>query len=178
MYVCMYVYVYDSFVDHLIEASGTSIRPSMPCMCTDGASAVWLTAASFITPSSTLATQTTTTTPSLTTPAPPTASLHDNSSNNDNDNDAKIWSGADCTRVYRPVGDLELMYLVNNNALPSTQPYQAIIEGDAGRTYAEKYLLVLIQSSYIINMMPRPSPQTSPSPSPSTFPFLSSNTGK
>jgi hypothetical protein len=43
-------------------------------------------------------------------------------------------------RVYRPMGDREATYLITYNQLPSTQPYQAIIEGDNGRTYAEKYL--------------------------------------
>lgn len=44
------------------------------------------------------------------------------------------------TLVYRPMGDLEALHVVAHNQLPSTQPYQAIIEGEAGRTYAEKYL--------------------------------------
>lgn len=44
------------------------------------------------------------------------------------------------TNVYRPMGDSEILYLVTNNALPNTQPYQAIIEGTPGREYAEKYL--------------------------------------
>ena len=44
------------------------------------------------------------------------------------------------TNVYRPVGDVELQYLFTHNKLPGTQPYQAIIEGTAGRAYAEKYL--------------------------------------
>jgi hypothetical protein len=42
--------------------------------------------------------------------------------------------------VYRPMGDLEILFLVKNGALPNTQPYQAIIEGENGRLYAEKYL--------------------------------------
>eukprot|EP01061_Rhynchopus_euleeides_P021305 TRINITY_DN34770_c0_g1_i1.p1 TRINITY_DN34770_c0_g1~~TRINITY_DN34770_c0_g1_i1.p1 ORF type:complete len:180 (+),score=68.72 TRINITY_DN34770_c0_g1_i1:38-541(+) len=42
--------------------------------------------------------------------------------------------------VYRPMGDLEAQHLVDNGQLPSTQPYQAIMEGPAGRDYAEKYL--------------------------------------
>jgi hypothetical protein len=46
----------------------------------------------------------------------------------------------DQTVVYRPVGDLELLYLVKNKQLPDTQPYQAIIEGLDGLIYAEKYL--------------------------------------
>jgi len=44
------------------------------------------------------------------------------------------------TNAYRPMGDIELLFLLAHNALPSTQPYQAIIEGKAGRAYAEKYL--------------------------------------
>lgn len=44
-----------------------------------------------------------------------------------------------CT-VYRPMGDAEILYLVNNNQLPDTQPYQAIVEGEAGRQYAQKFL--------------------------------------
>src|SRR5262245_1622491 len=46
----------------------------------------------------------------------------------------------DFTCVYRPMGDLEISYLVETGSLPNTQPYQAIIEGETGRTYAEKYL--------------------------------------
>jgi hypothetical protein len=44
------------------------------------------------------------------------------------------------TLVYRPMGDLEALHVVAHNQLPATQPYQAIIEGEAGRSYAEKYL--------------------------------------
>ena len=44
------------------------------------------------------------------------------------------------TNVYRPMGDLEVRYLVEHGELPDTQPYQAIIEGDNGRLYANKYL--------------------------------------
>eukprot|EP01133_Synstelium_polycarpum_P004008 gene4008-4641_t len=44
------------------------------------------------------------------------------------------------TNVYRPMGDIEARYLVEHGHLPSTQPYQAIIEGVAGRAYANKYL--------------------------------------
>ena len=44
------------------------------------------------------------------------------------------------TVLYRPMGDLELEYLLAHGALPSTQPYQAVIEAAAGRVYAEKYL--------------------------------------
>uniref|UniRef100_A0A0G4GVS9 Uncharacterized protein n=1 Tax=Chromera velia CCMP2878 TaxID=1169474 RepID=A0A0G4GVS9_9ALVE len=44
------------------------------------------------------------------------------------------------TRVYRPMGDEELGFLLQHGQLPPTQPYQAIIEGDNGRVYAEKYL--------------------------------------
>ncbi len=44
------------------------------------------------------------------------------------------------TNVYRPMGDAEVSHLVEHNQLPDTQPYQAIIEGEVGRQYAEKYL--------------------------------------
>jgi hypothetical protein len=44
------------------------------------------------------------------------------------------------TNVYRPMGDLEISYLVQNKQLPDTQPYQAIIEGEEGRAYSDKYL--------------------------------------
>ncbi|GAM18057.1 hypothetical protein SAMD00019534_012320 [Acytostelium subglobosum LB1] len=46
----------------------------------------------------------------------------------------------DMTNVYRPMGDIEVLYLVTNHHLPDTQPYQAIIEGEIGRAYANKYL--------------------------------------
>ena len=46
----------------------------------------------------------------------------------------------DETLVYRPVGDDELNYLLKNNQLPDTQPYQTIVEGNSGLVYAEKYL--------------------------------------
>ena len=39
------------------------------------------------------------------------------------------------TNVYRPMGDQEIIYLVEHNILPDTQPYQAIIEGAVGRRY-------------------------------------------
>jgi hypothetical protein len=42
--------------------------------------------------------------------------------------------------VFRPMGDLELLFLLQHSQLPTTQPYQAIIEGASGRIYAEKYL--------------------------------------
>ena len=44
------------------------------------------------------------------------------------------------TTVYRPVGDDELRHLQQANQLPSTQPYQAIMEGQPGRAYAERYV--------------------------------------
>lgn len=44
------------------------------------------------------------------------------------------------TLVYRPMGDLEVLYLMEHGELPNTQPYQAIIEGETGRSYANKYL--------------------------------------
>eukprot|EP01060_Flectonema_neradi_P000611 TRINITY_DN10385_c0_g1_i1.p1 TRINITY_DN10385_c0_g1~~TRINITY_DN10385_c0_g1_i1.p1 ORF type:complete len:177 (+),score=21.28 TRINITY_DN10385_c0_g1_i1:39-569(+) len=60
---------------------------------------------------------------------------------------SSIWLSGDSsqdskdqTRVYRPMGDIEVLELLKTGQLPSTQPYQAIIEGDKGREYAEKYL--------------------------------------
>jgi hypothetical protein len=44
------------------------------------------------------------------------------------------------TVVYRPMGDVELGFLLKTGQLPNTQPYQAIIEGSEGREYASKYL--------------------------------------
>lgn len=44
------------------------------------------------------------------------------------------------TNVYRPMGDEEAKYLWEKKELPSTQPYQAIIEGPNGRAYSDKYL--------------------------------------
>jgi len=44
------------------------------------------------------------------------------------------------TTVYRPMGDIELMYLLEHKTLPTTQPYQAIIEGATGFKYSGKYL--------------------------------------
>ncbi|CAF3725462.1 unnamed protein product [Adineta steineri] len=44
------------------------------------------------------------------------------------------------TNVYRPMGDIEILYLIEHRQLPDTQPYQAIIEGENGRLYANKYL--------------------------------------
>ena len=44
------------------------------------------------------------------------------------------------TLLYRPMGDAEAGHLLAHGALPSTQPYQAVMEGAAGRSYAEKYL--------------------------------------
>lgn len=38
------------------------------------------------------------------------------------------------------MGDIELLHLLEKNQLPNTQPYQAIVEGDIGRTYMEKHL--------------------------------------
>jgi len=42
--------------------------------------------------------------------------------------------------VYRVMGDVELLYLIENDKLPNTQPYQAIVKGEDGRKYMEKYL--------------------------------------
>jgi len=44
------------------------------------------------------------------------------------------------TTVYRPMGDRELVCLLRHGVLPDTQPYQTIVEGAAGRAYAERYL--------------------------------------
>ncbi|GIQ85060.1 hypothetical protein KIPB_006672 [Kipferlia bialata] len=53
--------------------------------------------------------------------------------------------------LYRPVGDLELLHLLEHGTLPDTQPYQAVIEGEAGRLYAEKFVL----GSKKVNTHPR-----------------------
>lgn len=42
--------------------------------------------------------------------------------------------------IYRHMGDIEFKYLLENNQLPSTQPYQTITKGEEGRRYCEKYL--------------------------------------
>jgi hypothetical protein len=65
------------------------------------------------------------------------------------------------TLVYRPMGDLEVHHLLETLQLPSTQPYQAIIEGTVGRTYSEKYLRghkkVDTKSSTVVEfLVPRP----------------------
>ena len=44
------------------------------------------------------------------------------------------------TLVYRPMGDAEVLHLLEHGGLPDSQPYQAIIEGAGGRVYSEKYL--------------------------------------
>ncbi|CAF1624590.1 unnamed protein product [Rotaria magnacalcarata] len=44
------------------------------------------------------------------------------------------------TLVYRPMGDTEVIYLVEHGELPATQSYQAIIEDENGRLYSNKYL--------------------------------------
>lgn len=49
-------------------------------------------------------------------------------------------AGNDYVNVYRVMGDIELQFLLNNKILPNTQPYQAIVEGEIGRKYMEKYL--------------------------------------
>ena len=59
-----------------------------------------------------------------------------------------IWLERKCSapedpvlvNVYRPMGDIETLYLVEYKQLPDTQPYQAIMQGPAGRVYADKYL--------------------------------------
>eukprot|EP00040_Diaphanoeca_grandis_P040109 m.5218 g.5218 ORF g.5218 m.5218 type:complete len:144 (-) comp4178_c0_seq1:110-541(-) len=52
----------------------------------------------------------------------------------------KPCTASGVTNVYRPMGDEECGYLLQHNVLPSTQPYQTIVEGANGRRYAEKYL--------------------------------------
>ena len=49
-------------------------------------------------------------------------------------------AGAAQTTVYRPMGDPEFAHLLEHGMLPATQPYQTIVEGAAGRLYAERYL--------------------------------------
>ena len=44
------------------------------------------------------------------------------------------------TLVYRPMGDAEVLHLLEHGGLPDSQTYQAIIEGAGGRVYSEKYL--------------------------------------
>jgi hypothetical protein len=58
-----------------------------------------------------------------------------------------VWLHADSsepgegqTNVYRHMGDIEFGFLMQNNQLPDTQPYQTIVEGAIGRKYCEKYL--------------------------------------
>mmetsp|Transcript_4351 Transcript_4351/g.7926 ORF Transcript_4351/g.7926 Transcript_4351/m.7926 type:complete len:198 (+) Transcript_4351:444-1037(+) len=38
------------------------------------------------------------------------------------------------------MGDAEVSHLLEHNELPNTQPFQAIIQGEPGREYSEKYL--------------------------------------
>lgn len=45
------------------------------------------------------------------------------------------------TAVFRHMADTELQYLLSNHMLPDTQPYQTIVEGEAGRRYCEKYFI-------------------------------------
>jgi hypothetical protein len=42
--------------------------------------------------------------------------------------------------VYRPMAHAELRSLLTLGVLPATQPYQAIMAGNVGRAYSEKYL--------------------------------------
>eukprot|EP00037_Helgoeca_nana_P028614 m.337734 g.337734 ORF g.337734 m.337734 type:complete len:165 (+) comp27796_c0_seq21:797-1291(+) len=44
------------------------------------------------------------------------------------------------TTVYRHMGDPEVAHLLEHRQLPSTQPYQTIVEGPDGRVYCEGYL--------------------------------------
>lgn len=55
-----------------------------------------------------------------------------------------IWLEGETTKleegqihVYRPMGDIESLYLIKNNQLPDTQPYQTLTES---LEYCEKYL--------------------------------------
>lgn len=73
-----------------------------------------------------------------------TGQLQDNT----HQNASSVWlSSPSCsetpdgtTLVYRPMGDVELAWLRETGLLPATQPYQAIIQGEVGRRYAEKFL--------------------------------------
>jgi hypothetical protein len=67
--------------------------------------------------------------------------------NSTHKNSTSVWLSAKSsipndfqTTVYRVMGDIELLYLLEHNYLPDTQPYQAIVEGEIGRKYMEKYL--------------------------------------
>lgn len=44
------------------------------------------------------------------------------------------------TLVFRPMGDIELAFLIETGTLPATQPYQAIVRGHGGRVYANKFV--------------------------------------
>jgi len=50
---------------------------------------------------------------------------------------AKVSPGI--TQVYRHMGDAELGFLREHQQLPSTQPYQTIVEGPAGYEYCKRY---------------------------------------
>lgn len=41
--------------------------------------------------------------------------------------------------VYRHMGDSELRFLLDENQLPDTQPYQTIVRGSEGLNYCKKY---------------------------------------
>jgi hypothetical protein len=41
--------------------------------------------------------------------------------------------------VYRHMGDVELRFLLEHNALPESQPYQTIVRGEEGIRYCKKY---------------------------------------
>eukprot|EP01047_Picozoa_sp_COSAG01_P058167 COSAG01_NODE_6817_length_3485_cov_42.916716_1_plen_918_part_01 len=70
----------------------------------------------------------------------------------------QLTEGSPLCAVYRPMGDLELKHLLSNGVLPDTQPYQTIVEGEAGRRYAEKYL----------RGAKKPSPSRPPGSTPTT----------
>jgi hypothetical protein len=66
---------------------------------------------------------------------------------NTHENSSSIWLEGESfvpsdeyTNVYRVMGDIELLYLLQHSELPDTQPYQAIVEGYNGLRYMEKYL--------------------------------------
>lgn len=55
--------------------------------------------------------------------------------NNNNNNE-----DSNRTLVYRHMGDPECAFLLQTGQLPSTQPYQTIVQDQVGRAYCEGYL--------------------------------------
>jgi hypothetical protein len=51
----------------------------------------------------------------------------------------EVDPNGELTTVYRHMGDDECSFLLEHHRLPSTQPYQTIVEGAAGRRYCEGY---------------------------------------